>query len=114
MARKKIHFAMIEAGGGHKTPAVAVVEAMEELYPGKYDIKLLDFMRDLGCTDLDEAHKKVWKYALVNKRQTKNVPPHNRRYFFTIAVNGRGKPTKDGIISWRDAECTKKVRVISL
>ena len=47
---------MIEAGGGHKTPAVAVVEALEENFPGKYEIRVLDFMKDLGCTDLDEAH----------------------------------------------------------
>ncbi len=48
MARKKIHFAMIEAGGGHKTPALAVVEALEENFPGKYEIKVLDFIKDLG------------------------------------------------------------------
>ena len=55
---------MIEAGGGHKTPALAVVEALEELFPDKYQIKVLDFMKDLGCTGLDDAHKKImesWK-----------------------------------------------------
>ena len=73
MAGKKIHFAMIEAGGGHKMPALAVVEALEELFPGKYRIKVLDFMKDLGCTDLDEAHKKLWKYLLKHPELTKSI-----------------------------------------
>jgi UDP-N-acetylglucosamine:LPS N-acetylglucosamine transferase len=73
VAGKKIHFAMIEAGGGHKTPALAVVEALEELFPGKYQIKVLDFMKDLGCTDLDDAHKKLWKYLLKHPELTKSI-----------------------------------------
>ena len=32
--KKKIIFAMIEAGGGHKAPASAVMEALERGYPG--------------------------------------------------------------------------------
>ena len=84
MARKKIHFAMIEAGGGHKTPALAVVEALEENFPGKYEIKVLDFMKDLGCTDLDEAHKKVWKYLLAHPELTKSIQTFD---FITGPVN---------------------------
>lgn len=84
MARKKIHFAMIEAGGGHKTPALAVVEALEENFPGKYEIKVLDFMKDLGCTDLDEAHKKVWKYLLSHPDLTKSIQTFD---FITGPVN---------------------------
>ena len=84
MARKKIHFAMIEAGGGHKTPALAVVEALEENFPGKYEIKVLDFIKDLGCTDLDEAHKKVWKYLLAHPELTKSIQTFD---FITGPVN---------------------------
>jgi len=84
VARKKIHFAMIEAGGGHKTPALAVVEALEELFPGKYQIKVLDFMKDLGCTDLDEAHKKMWKYLLKHPELTKSIQTFD---FITGPVN---------------------------
>jgi len=84
VARKKIHFAMIEAGGGHKTPALAVVEALEENFPGKYEIKVLDFMKDLGCTDLDDAHKKVWKYLLSHPELTKSIQTFD---FITGPVN---------------------------
>ena len=84
MAKKKIHFAMIEAGGGHKTPALAVAEALEALFPGKYQIRILDFMKDLGCTDLDEAHKKVWKYLLSHPELTKSIQTFD---FITGPVN---------------------------
>ena len=84
MARKKIHFAMIEAGGGHKTPALAVMEALEEIFPGKYQIKILDFMKDLGCTDLDDAHKKTWKYLLKHPELTKSIQTFD---FITGPVN---------------------------
>ena len=84
MAGKKIHFAMIEAGGGHKTPALAVAEALEELFPGKYQIKVLDFMKHLGCTDLDDAHKKVWKYLLKHPELTKSIQTFD---FITGPVN---------------------------
>ncbi|UCF97888.1 MAG: hypothetical protein JSV89_22410 [Spirochaetaceae bacterium] len=82
--RKKIHFAMIEAGGGHKTPALAVAEALEELFPGKYELKVLDFMKDLGCTNLDEAHKKMWKYLLKHPELTKSIQTFD---FITGPVN---------------------------
>ena len=84
MAGKKIHFAMIEAGGGHKTPALAVMESLEELFPGKYQIKVLDFMKDIGCTDLDEFHKRVWKYLLKHPDLTKGIQTFD---FITGPVN---------------------------
>jgi len=75
---------MIEAGGGHKTPALAVREAIEDLFPGKYEIKMLDFMKDLGCTDLDKAHKKTWKYLLNHPELTKSIQTFD---FITGPVN---------------------------
>jgi len=84
VAGKKIHFAMIEAGGGHKTPALAVIEALEQLFPGKYQIKVLDFMKDLGCTDLDDVHKKLWKYLLKHPELTKSIQTFD---FITGPVN---------------------------
>jgi UDP-N-acetylglucosamine:LPS N-acetylglucosamine transferase len=84
VAGKKIHFAMIEAGGGHKTPALAVMESLEELFPGKYQIKVLDFMKDIGCTDLDEFHKRVWKYLLKHPDLTKGIQTFD---FITGPVN---------------------------
>ena len=80
----KIHFAMIEAGGGHKMPAVAVYEALRKLFPGKYELRLLDFMKDLGCTDLDDVHKKTWKYLLSHPELTKSIQTFD---FITGPVN---------------------------
>jgi UDP-N-acetylglucosamine:LPS N-acetylglucosamine transferase len=61
---KKIVFAMIEAGGGHKAPAVAVMRALEAAWPGRYELKLMDFIKDIGAVKVDEAHKKSWQTFL--------------------------------------------------
>jgi UDP-N-acetylglucosamine:LPS N-acetylglucosamine transferase len=61
---KKIVFAMIEAGGGHKAPARAVMEALEESCPGRYEVSMMDFIKDIGSVKVDAAHKKSWKMFL--------------------------------------------------
>jgi UDP-N-acetylglucosamine:LPS N-acetylglucosamine transferase len=71
--RKKIHFATIAAGAGHVSPALAVQEALELEFPGKYDIRLLDFMKDLGCVEEDSLHKEVWRFLLAHPVLTKSV-----------------------------------------
>ncbi len=84
MAKKRIAFAMIEAGGGHKAPAQAVCESLQRLYPGKYDMEVLDFMKDLGCVDLDQVHKSTWKYLLTHPSLTKSIQTFD---FITGPVN---------------------------
>jgi UDP-N-acetylglucosamine:LPS N-acetylglucosamine transferase len=84
MAKKRIAFAMIEAGGGHKMPALAVCESLQRLYPGKYDMAVLDFMKDLGCVDLDQVHKSTWKYLLTHPSLTKGIQTFD---FITGPVN---------------------------
>jgi UDP-N-acetylglucosamine:LPS N-acetylglucosamine transferase len=84
MAKKRITFAMIEAGGGHKMPALAVFEALNRLFPGKYETTVLDFMKDLGCVDLDQVHKSVWKYLLTHPSLTKGIQTFD---FITGPVN---------------------------
>jgi UDP-N-acetylglucosamine:LPS N-acetylglucosamine transferase len=61
---KKIVFAMIEAGGGHKAPAKAVMEALEEACPGRYETRIMDFIKDVGGEKVDAAHKRSWKAML--------------------------------------------------
>jgi UDP-N-acetylglucosamine:LPS N-acetylglucosamine transferase len=61
---KKIIFAMIEAGGGHKAPAKAVMEALNDNYPGRYQTVMMDFIKDIGSVKVDAAHKKSWKMFL--------------------------------------------------
>ena len=60
------------------------MEALEELFPGKYQIRVLDFMKYLGCTNLDEAHKKMWKYLLKHPELTKSIQTFD---FITGPVN---------------------------
>jgi UDP-N-acetylglucosamine:LPS N-acetylglucosamine transferase len=84
MGTKKIHFAMIEAGGGHRSPALAVQEALAEMFPGKYETRVLDFMKDLGCTELDAMHKRAWKYLLSHPDLTKGIQAFD---FITGPVN---------------------------
>jgi len=86
MARKRIHFAMIEAGGGHKMPAVAVCESLQRLFPGKYDLKALDYVKDLGGVDLDQMHKTTWKYLLAHPSLTKSIQAFD---FITGPVNSQ-------------------------
>ena len=64
--QKRIVLAVIEAGGGHKAPAQAVRESLERLYPGRYDVALMDFMKDLGCTGVDRRHKASWNFMLAH------------------------------------------------
>src|SRR5512133_2304909 len=61
---KRIVFAMIEAGGGHKAPARAVMEALGELCPGRYEMRMMDFIKDIGSVKVDASHKKSWKAML--------------------------------------------------
>ena len=61
---KKIIFAMIEAGGGHKAPARAVMEALELACPGRYETRLMDIIKDVGSVKVDAAHKRSWKIFL--------------------------------------------------
>jgi processive 1,2-diacylglycerol beta-glucosyltransferase len=67
----KIVFAMIETGGGHRAPARAVMEALERASPGRHHMRLMDFMKDLGCADLDARHKREWDRLLAHPRATK-------------------------------------------
>ena len=62
---KKIIFASHDAGGGHRAPAEAIETALHELYPGKYDTKVLDFIHYLGCHKLAEKSKKSWDVMLT-------------------------------------------------
>lgn len=55
---------VIEAGSGHKVPAMAVKESIEKIYPGKYDIKVIDFAKECGALKDDKALKDGWDFLL--------------------------------------------------
>ena len=62
--RPQILFATIAAGGGHVAGAHAMSEAIERYYPGRFDLRVSDYMKDLGVIRLDRFHKNSWRRAL--------------------------------------------------
>ncbi len=62
--RPRIVFAMIEAGGGHKNAAQAMAESLEQLYPGRFALEILDFATAVGAEAFDKAHKRMWASML--------------------------------------------------
>ncbi len=70
---KKILIPMIEAGGGHRMPALAVKDAIEELYPGQYQIDVIDFAKESGANWDDKMIKGFWDWALGRPELTTNL-----------------------------------------
>ena len=62
--RATILFATIAAGGGHVAGAWAMAESVERHYPGRFELRVSDYMKDLGITGLDRLHKDSWRRAL--------------------------------------------------
>jgi UDP-N-acetylglucosamine:LPS N-acetylglucosamine transferase len=59
-----IFFATIAAGGGHVAGAWAMAEAVERYYPGRFEFRVSDYMKELGIGRLDRFHKDSWRRAL--------------------------------------------------
>ncbi len=62
---------MIEAGGGHKSTALAISEALESLYPGAADIEVVDFSAHVHALKFDAAHKATWDRMLKHPWATR-------------------------------------------
>jgi 1,2-diacylglycerol 3-beta-galactosyltransferase len=62
--KPEILFATIAAGGGHVAGAHAMSEAIEHHYPGRFELRVSDYMKDLGTVELDRFHKESWRRAL--------------------------------------------------
>ena len=62
--RPTILFATIAAGGGHVATARAMAEAIERYYPGRFELRVSDYMKDVGFTAFDRQHKQSWRRAL--------------------------------------------------
>ncbi len=66
-ARPRILFATIAAGGGHVAVARAMAEAVERHYPGRFELRVSDYMKEVGVksvSDLDGLHKDIWRFML--------------------------------------------------
>jgi UDP-N-acetylglucosamine:LPS N-acetylglucosamine transferase len=70
---KKILIPMVEAGGGHRMPALAIKDAIEELYPGEYQIDVIDFAKEAGANWDDKIIKGFWDWALARPEITTNL-----------------------------------------
>jgi 1,2-diacylglycerol 3-beta-galactosyltransferase len=62
--RPTILFATIAAGGGHVAGAHAMAEAVEHHYPGRFELRVSDYMKEVGIVRLDRFHKDSWRRAL--------------------------------------------------
>lgn len=63
-ARPRILFATISVGGGHVATARAMAEAVERFYPGRFDVSVSDYVKEVGPVRLDRFHKDAWRWAL--------------------------------------------------
>ncbi len=68
--RPRLLIAMIEAGGGHRAPSLAIQAALERRYPGRFEVDVLDIMRHTGDERLDDRHKASWRWMLAHPRVT--------------------------------------------
>ncbi|MGB3634181.1 MAG: glycosyltransferase [Rubrobacteraceae bacterium] len=62
--RPDILFATVAIGGGHVATAHAMAEAIERQYPGRFELRVSDYMKDVGATFFDRRHKGFWRRAL--------------------------------------------------
>jgi processive 1,2-diacylglycerol beta-glucosyltransferase len=63
-ANRSMLFAMIEAGGGHKSPALAVAEAFVQANPDLPEPRVVDFCKEVGALEFDAEHKAQWDALL--------------------------------------------------
>ncbi|MGL5721312.1 MAG: glycosyltransferase [Brevinema sp.] len=68
MTKKRVVIAYTNTGSGHKTPAEAVAHALEEKYPGKYEIILSDFFADAGQITFNKMICDAWDWLLGHPR----------------------------------------------
>jgi UDP-N-acetylglucosamine:LPS N-acetylglucosamine transferase len=62
--RPTILFATIAAGGGHVAVARAMSEAIEHHYPGRFELRVSDYMKEVGVVGFDQLHKDTWRFML--------------------------------------------------
>lgn len=70
---KKILIPMIEAGGGHRMPALAIKDSIEKLFPGQFQIDVIDFAKECGAKWDDKVMKGFWDWALARPEITTNL-----------------------------------------
>lgn len=66
--KQRILIPMIEAGSGHRSPALAIRAALERLYPNRFEIEVVDLADACGAHLIDTIIKEFWDYALAHPR----------------------------------------------
>ena len=80
----RILMTMLECGFGHKNPAIAVRDAIEDNFPGDYHVDIVDFAKESGATSSDELLKKSWDFSLA-------FPPPARFGYLLVELAGDRK-----------------------
>ncbi|CAN5599998.1 hypothetical protein BH24ACT21_BH24ACT21_15090 [soil metagenome] len=62
--RPDILFATVAVGGGHVATAHAMAEAIERHYPERFELRVSDYMKDVGAIGTDRHQKGFWRRAL--------------------------------------------------
>ena len=63
--KPRIFIPMIEVGGCHKSIALSIRDSIERLQPGRFDIRVVDFMSACGARMSDRSIKASWNAALA-------------------------------------------------
>lgn len=64
MKKKKILFAITDAGNAHKVASEALIETFEKLYPKIYTFKIIDFLKE---ADVEPFNTSDTSYSLVSR-----------------------------------------------
>jgi UDP-N-acetylglucosamine:LPS N-acetylglucosamine transferase len=62
--RKKILIISVAAGSGHISYSRAIRSGFEKLFPGKYIIKEMDYIKEIGPASFDRSSKNIWSFML--------------------------------------------------
>lgn len=71
----KLHILILytNTGSGHRTPALAIAERIEELYPGQFQITASNFFEDTGEHWFNRYIEKSWDTMLKHPFITKSI-----------------------------------------
>jgi UDP-N-acetylglucosamine:LPS N-acetylglucosamine transferase len=64
--KERILLLMLETGGGHSAPAFAIKEALERLYPTRFDVQVMDLAVRSGALNANRQIKGAWDFALAH------------------------------------------------
>lgn len=73
MNKKTILITYTNTGAGHVTPAKAIADRIEELFPNKFNIITSNFFEEAGAIDFNRKIEKSWDFLLKQPVLTKCI-----------------------------------------